>query len=127
MSDLVVTVPKRLWQEWIAEGDLPGEPWSGAYSHFWVGSAPDRDRLLGAPDARVYIVSHGRLRGYAPLFDVEFRCRLAPRRSCLLRRGDAVAVTIDEPIHGFRGWRYRWWDRYEELPFPDWRTAGVTS
>ena len=25
MSDVVVTVPKRLWDEWIAEGDLPGE------------------------------------------------------------------------------------------------------
>jgi len=26
MSDLVVTVPKRDWTEWIAEGDAAGDP-----------------------------------------------------------------------------------------------------
>lgn len=25
MPDLVVTVPKALWADWLAEGDLPGE------------------------------------------------------------------------------------------------------
>ncbi len=25
MSDVVVTVPKSLWESWIEEGDLPGE------------------------------------------------------------------------------------------------------
>lgn len=29
MSDVVVTVPKRLWQGWIAEGDTPGDPPTG--------------------------------------------------------------------------------------------------
>jgi hypothetical protein len=40
----------------------------------------------------------------------------------LVRHG-AVAVTIPERIHGFRGYRQRWWPREAEQPFPDWRTA----
>ena len=76
MSDVVVTVPKGLWQEWIEEGDLPGDPPSGYQSHFWVSELP-------------------------------------------------TALTVGEPIRGFQGWRYRWWDRADERPFPDWQTAGV--
>jgi hypothetical protein len=41
-------------------------------------------------------------------------------RYALVRHGDAVAVTIDEFVRGFRGWRYRWWNRDIETPFPDW-------
>jgi hypothetical protein len=33
---------------------------------------------------------------------------------------DAEAVTIEEYIRGFRGWRYRWWDYSAERPFPEW-------
>ena len=121
MTDVVVTVPKGMWSEWIEEGDLPGDDWNGWDSHFWIGGRmPHID-----PGERVYIVAHGRLRGYAPLVEKEWRCRLAPSRRCLLRRGGAVAVTIDEPITGFQGWRYRWWSHDDERPFPDWRTAGL--
>ena len=121
MSDVVVTVPKGLWQEWIEEGDLPGDPPSGYQSHFWVSELPT---ALTVGD-RVYIVAHGRLRGYAPLRNWERRCSLRGNRSCLVREGDAVPLTVDEPIRGFQGWRYRWWDRADERPFPDWQTAGV--
>lgn len=34
----------------------------------------------------------------------------------------AEAVTIAVPAPGFRGWRYRWWRREHEVPFPEWRT-----
>lgn len=122
MADVVVTVPKAMWHEWIGEGDLPGdEPqWD---SHFWIGGGlPDIQ-----PGDRVYVVSHGRVRGYAPLFQTERRCRLRPSRACLLRRGEAVAVTIPEIVRGFQGWRYRWWERDAELPFPDWQTEGVAA
>jgi hypothetical protein len=118
MSDVVVTVPMRLWAEWLEEGDLPGEPWSGWDSHFWFrGPAPRIEYF-----ERVYIVAHGKLRGCAPLRALERRCRLRPDVSCLIRRGDATAVTIPEPIRGFQGWRYRWWRLEDERPFPDWRT-----
>jgi hypothetical protein len=30
-------------------------------------------------------------------------------------------VTIADPIRGFQGWRNRWWDRADELPFPNWQ------
>jgi hypothetical protein len=33
-----------------------------------------------------------------------------------VREGGAVACTIDAPITGFRGWRYRWWEYAEERP-----------
>lgn len=118
MTDVVVTVPKGMWADWIEEGDLPGDPPTGYRSHFWVPKLPD---FIEQGD-RVYVVAHGRLRGYAPLVGAERRCSLNPRRACLLRDGGAVAVTINTPIRGFQGWRYRWWSRDYEHPFPDWQT-----
>jgi hypothetical protein len=120
MADVIVTVPMRLWAAWIAEGDLPGDE-AEYESHFWVPRPLPR---IGVGE-RVYVAAFGRLRGYAPLYDVEERCQLDRRRHCLVRLGGAVAVTIDEPIPGFRGWRYRFWDRADEIPFPSWRTAGL--
>lgn len=114
MPDVVVTVPTRLWDEWLDEGDLPGEEWSGNEYHFYLGGAVPSI----APKERVYIVAHGKLRGYAPLCYVEETGR---NRYALVRHGGAVAVTITEPIQGFRGFRYRWWRRQDERPFPDWR------
>jgi hypothetical protein len=75
------------------------------------------------PGNRFYIVAHGCLRGYAPVT----RVRLDPtgRGGCICRQGNAVAVTIDEPIQGFRGLRERWWPREIERPFPDWQTASI--
>lgn len=116
--DVVVTVPKGMWEEWIDEGDLPGD--EAEYdSHFWFrGPFPHVN-----PGDRVYIVAHGKLRGYAPLVEVEIRCRLRHDGvSCFLRQGGAEAVTIDESIRGFQGYRYRWWEREAERPFPEWQT-----
>lgn len=124
MSDVVVTVPKDFHYEgktglkaWIAEGDAPNI----------------------AQGERVYIVHNGKLRGYAPLYllhvyedenDVAGELgdldRCPPRRKvpgcALVRKGGAVAVTIDQHIRGFRGFRYRWWKRQDEVPFPNWQT-----
>ena len=119
MSDIVVTVPKRLWLEWIDEGDLPGEEWTGLESFFHIGGAKP-DIMRGE---RVYVVAFGRLRGYAPLVRVEETTTGYE----LVRRDRAEAVTIDEPIPGFRGWRYRWWQHEHEHYFPDWRTVGVND
>jgi hypothetical protein len=120
MSDVVVTVPKGMWGGWIAEGDLPGE--EPLYdSHFWISWPGGASPQIG-PGERVYIVAHGKLRGYAPLVRKESVCRLQGNRQCLVRQGGAVAVTIPEPIRGFQGWRYRWWEREDERPFPEWRT-----
>jgi hypothetical protein len=115
VPDVVVTVPKQRWSEWITEGDLPGEEWSGLDSYFLVGGRPPRIE----PGERVYIVALGRLRGYAPLV----RCEAGNLNVALIRQGGAVAVTINESIRGFRGWRYRWWEREQEVPFPDWRES----
>lgn len=119
MADVVVTVPKGLWESWIAEGDAAGSPPSGGAWGFYIGGPRPDVR----PGDRVYVVAHGKLRGYAPL------TRLEQTASgwCLVRRGDAVAVTIDRPMPGFRGIRYRDWSRDEERPFPAWRTEGVPS
>jgi hypothetical protein len=116
VSDVVVTVPMGQWQSWKDEGDLPGQP-ATYQSHFWI-----RDGHLPSIRAgeRIYIVAHGKLRGYAPLVAVEGCCWLDNNRACLLREGGAVAVTLPEPIRGFQGWRYVWWRREDEIPFPDW-------
>ncbi|KKM81220.1 hypothetical protein LCGC14_1332130 [marine sediment metagenome] len=117
MADVVVTVPKALWEDWIAEGDLPGAEDGEMESHFWIGG-PMPCIETGE---RVYIVAHGKLRGYAPLRRVERSCSLRPDRRCLVRSGGAVAVTIEGPIRGFQGFRYRWWNREDEVPFSDWQ------
>jgi hypothetical protein len=141
--DVVVTVPKDFYYEglrglaaWISEGDAAGTPESGIQWYFTMGGHPPKIE----PGERVYIVHNNKLRGYAPLFMIhryhdeddaagEFGdlddC--PPRRKipgfALVRKGGAVAVTIEEPIRGFQGFRYRWWDRKDERPFPDWKTA----
>lgn len=123
MTDVVVTVPKALWSEWLEEGDLAGEPWSrDASYHFWI---PQHSLPSIRPGDRVYVVAHGRLRGYSPLVRVERYCKLRPERACLMRLNDAEAMTIPETVRGFQGWRYRWWAWDDEISFADWKTAGV--
>ncbi len=112
--DVVVTVPKSEWREWIAERDLPGMPDSGRLYEYSTSGRPSI-----TPGERVYVVAHGKLRGYAPLVCLQEN---SGRRSTLLRGGGAVAITIPQAIPGFRGWRYRWWAREIEIPFPEWRT-----
>ena len=113
MADVVVTVPLSFGLDcWIAEGDAAGEPWSGELWGFTVGGA--RPKI--EPGERVYIVYAKRLRGYAPLVRLEWH----GSRGALIRGGGAVAATVPEDIRGFRGWRYRWWQRTDEEPFPDW-------
>lgn len=122
MSDYVVTVPKHLWWDWIAEGDLPGDAPTGEDWAFYQGGSPPAEFTHGVHrDARLYVVAHGRLRGYAPIT----RVVLTERGFAFCRGGAAVACTIDERIVGFRGYRKRWWDRAIEQPFPSWQTAGV--
>lgn len=119
MPDLVVTVPKWFWPEWIAEGDAAGEPESGEEWGFTFsgGRKPNIK-----PGERLYIVAHGRLRGWAPVVRVEKYLD----GWAIVRRGGAVPMTIDKPIKGFQGWRYVWWKREDEKGFPDWKTEGVT-
>jgi hypothetical protein len=114
MADVVVTVPKWFGLDtWIAEGDPAGEPWSGEEWHFYLGGNPPHIQ----PGERVYVVYNGALRGYAPLV------RIDKERNCygLVRHGNAVAVSLPFSIPGFRGFRYRWWNQEQELPFPNWR------
>lgn len=112
--DVVVTVPKSFGLgRWIAEGDAAGEPESGDEWGFFLGGHPPKIE----PGERVYIVYNGKLRGYAPLVRVQ---RTASGYA-LVRKGGAVAVTVDQLIRGFQGFRYRWWDRSEEKQFPAWR------
>ena len=119
--DIVVTVPKSFQYAgkkglaaWAAEGQLPGEPDTGREYFFTIATCPHI-----SPGERVYVVCEGKLRGYAPLVRLDYR----GNRRGLVRRGGAVAATIPGKVAGFRGWRYRWWERDEEIPFPDWLTV----
>jgi hypothetical protein len=128
--DVVVTVPKNRWLHWLAEGDLPGDPLDelGEWD-FSVGAMTPTSLPRGS---RVYVVAHGLLRGYAPL--VRVNAGLERLDKGLVRCGGAVAVTLQpfgklEPVEikGFQGWRYRWWDRKDEVDFPDFATAGLPA
>lgn len=124
MSDVVVTVPLSFGlATWIDEGDAAGELWSGEEWDFYLYG----NRPAIKPGERVYVVYNGAVRGYAPLLRVDtpadsyFVRRRGAAAFSLVRGGGAVAVTIPEYVQGFRGWRYRWWDRSIEVPFPDWQ------
>jgi hypothetical protein len=118
MPDVVVTIPKSFGlAKWIAEGDAAGMEWSGKYYYFSIGGGQPKIEA----GERVYIVYDGKLRGYAPLFQLYWDYSI--RRGGLVRAGGAVAVTIPEPVKGFRGWRYRWWERSKETCFPDWKVV----
>ena len=117
--DLVGTCPKHFWSEWLAEGDLAGEPESGC-EYGWRTRSPLAAHLIlhhPLKDCRLYIVSHGRLRGYAPILEVQ----AMTDHWALIRKGGAVACTLPKGIRGFQGLRHRWWDRGDEVPFPEWR------
>jgi hypothetical protein len=148
LADVVVTVPKSMWADWLLEGELPGQdrwdcffcpPYAGDCRvchgtgeltpsdtrwHFYLGGHAPKDAASGD---RVYVVAHGRLRGYAPLLRIERDPEedLYGPRFSFVRGGGAEALTIPDPIRGFQGWRYRWWERDDEVPFPDWQEAGV--
>lgn len=132
ITDYVVTVPINFTHEcapglkgldaWVAEGDAAGDPETG---HDWVftswGSHP-----VFQPGCRLYIVCEGRIRGYAPLRRITYYSKGSQYGKGpigFVRRGGAVAVTINEIITGFRGYKKRWWDRSEEVAFPDWKTT----
>jgi hypothetical protein len=127
MADIVVTLPKSFGlKKWIAEGDPAGEPWSGEHWGWFMGGNPPKKL---EPGDRVYVVYDGHLIGYSPLLRIEddlplFDTSVAAYGRggfALVRGGDAVAVTIDQRIRGFQGYRYRWWDRDQERPFPEWK------
>ena len=115
--DVVVTVPANLWRTWLSEGDCAGEKRRQGVEYWF--NVPTRPKV--EPGSRVYVVACGRLRGYAPLVRIDPDPH-NPKGCLLIRRGEAVAVTIDDPIRGFQGYRYRWWERDAERPFPEWRT-----
>lgn len=119
MADVVVTVPRWFGlEEWIAEGDPAGAPWSGEEWHFYLGGNPP----TMIPGDRVYVVFNNAIRGFAPLVRIE----RDGSRFALVRHGGAEAVTIPERVRGFQGWRYRWWDRSAEQPFPDWQNPAAS-
>lgn len=123
--DIVVTLPKSFGlKRWIEEGDPAGEEWSGQrWGWFMGGGSPKRLRR----GDRVYVVFNEHLIGYSLLLYVDLDCRgwkSSSRRGdgfALVRGGGAEAVTIGQKIKGFQGYRYRWWDRSEERPFPEWK------
>lgn len=115
--DIVVTLPKKFGlKKWIEEGDPAGHPWSGIVWGWFMGGNPPKKL---EPGDRVYVVYDGHLIGYSPLIRVKIYWD--ENRFALIRHGDAVAVTIDQKIWGFQGYRYRWWRYGDERPFPQWK------
>lgn len=124
MSDIIVTLPKQFrWDgapgkvglsAWLAEGSPPGMHTAGVEYVWNIGGGTPRIK----PGDRVYVCHHGKLIGFAPLVRLECYSRhRGGGRWGLIREGGAVAVTIDQEIPGFRGFRYRWWDHEDERPF----------
>ena len=120
MVDLVGTCPKDEWLEWLAEGDCAGDgPLFQEYG-WWTNHWRIREIK---PGDRFYVVAWGLLRGWAPVTRIERNQDGRP--VAIIRSGGAVACTVSFPIRGFQGLLYPWWRRCDEVPFPDWKTAGV--
>lgn len=125
MADLVGTCPKDFWEQWLEEGGLPDEGGDTLRYHWYTSHHLAKSARRGD---RFYIVAHGKLRGYAPIVEVESYERpdlpadMQPDfKFGIVRQSGAVACTIPTLIPGFRGLRLRWWKREEEIPFPDWK------
>ena len=121
MADWVGTCPKRFWDEWLEEGNCAGDQQDPAFPFGWrTSSRFARDVRKGD---RFYVVSWGRLRGYATVTHVdEHRDRWTNTViERVIFRADPVAVTLPRRVEGFRGLRRQWWARQEEIPFPDWK------
>lgn len=138
--DYVVTVPKNFRHPdcpglvglaaWCAEGDAAGEPDSG--QEWWFTTYGNISRLVRCVpgESRLYVVCNDLVRGYAVITDCKYdasRFRNGNAPVAFVRKGGAVAVTIPEKVIGFRGFRTRWWDRADELPFPNWRDVRPAS
>ena len=118
--DLVGTCPKSFFEEWKNEGDCAGDIESGIEYAWWTRSLASIKSIQ--PGDRFYVVCNGKLRGYAPVTRViQTEDSQGKPLFGVCRRGGAVAVTIPQYIPGFRGIRKRWWDRDDEIRFPDWR------
>jgi hypothetical protein len=113
--DVVLRVPQGRWLNWLAEGDHPGEEPTETWA-FGAGTVPDL-----APGSRCYVMAFGRVRGYAPVAEGD----RVP--TAFLRRGGAVAVTVPwvQSTRGQWCWRYRFWEREDEVTFPAWATEGL--
>lgn len=121
MSDLVGTCPKDFWEDWLREGGLPGDRDTGPWTE-WSWYTNHSLALQAKPGDRFYIVAHGKLRGYAPVFKLEVPPEDNPSvKYAIIRRLGAVACTVPFAIQGFRGLRVRWWKREQEQPFENWR------
>jgi hypothetical protein len=127
--DVVVTIPKPRWGEWLNEGDLADgtetpAPWEehAEYGLTFGAGSPIPKVQAGE---RLYVVAHGQLRGYAPITEIDTerpeRFGGQPGGFAIVRRGGAVAVRLPLPVKGFQGYRYRWWNTAAEIPFPDWK------
>ena len=130
--DVVVTVPKTFdygllkgLAAWCSEGDCAGDAQDSGeeWCYSTWGARPKIE-----PGERVYIVCEDRVRGYAPLVRLKYRdMGRGAGYLAFYRRDGAVAVTIPQRVTGFRGWRYRWWQLEDEVPFPDWRPTDVAE
>lgn len=116
MADLVGTIPKTFFAEWIAEGDCAGDPYTGEEWGWYTHSPLAAKIELGD---RFYVVAHGKLRGWAPVTRIQHGFSNGGWVIC--RGGDAVACTVPFAIPGFQGLRRVFWKREDEIAFPDWR------
>lgn len=129
MVDLVGTVALDDWEAWLAEGDCSGDAPTGEE---WGWYTKHGDARLIRPGERFYVVSHGRVRGYALVTAVLRRpdtfviCRRAASMACTIVN---VAGDVETPVEvqGFRGVVKRWWALGMERPYPDWKTDNVKS
>lgn len=134
MSDIVVTVAKTFTlpsapglkglAAWIKGVLSTVEPLSFDYfCEHTIGCA--RPQIAAAE--RVYILCEGRIRGFCPLIGIREVPHAGKNTFRLLLGAGGEAVTVPWDVNGFGGWCYRWWDRSDELPFPDWRTVALAA
>lgn len=119
MTDIVITIPRETWGDWLAHHG-PGLQ-RGKLRTFHI-----YDHARGRPPSSagdmLYVAAHGRL-----------RCVFLIEQVHPLRGGWFIwatmtrSVTLKDHVPGFKGWRRRWWDVAAEEDFDAWRTEGVSE
>lgn len=110
MTDIVVTVPRAHWPDFIASH----RPLFPCARRFCADHPP-----LAVADW-IFFAAHRRIRCAMEVTQV------VRRGPCLIAAGTfRPALTIAETVPGFPGWRRAWFSMREVKDFSDWRTKGI--
>lgn len=116
MTDLVTTIERVAWYDWVIAGARVG-------GLLWTAMLGRRMPRAG----RLYLVAHDRVRGFVtwddtPEREPKFEPMTLGAKHSRPHRPDHNDLAY---VRGFAGSIFSWWERTDEIGFPDWQTRDL--